>query len=302
MERPRLPEWLRNVNIHQAGTHPTRRLLRRHGLNTVCEEARCPNRGECFARRTAAFLILGDTCSRACRFCAVGHGRLAPPDPDEPRAVAALAAELGLRHVVVTSVTRDDLPDGGAGQFAATIRAVRGAIPGATVEVLVPDFQGDPEALRIVLEADPDVFNHNVETVPRLYPQVRPQADYARSLAVLRLAAEVRPGRAVKSGLMVGLGEERDEILAVLGDLRAAGCILVTIGQYLQPRRDNLPVVRYVHPTEFERYETDGLALGFAAVFAGPLVRSSYAAEELLRGLPSAGIKAAKRRSGETAI
>lgn len=286
MERQRLPEWLRNVPVTHAETHATRRLLRRHRLHSVCEEARCPNRGECFSRRTATFLILGDTCSRACGFCAVGHGRLGPPDPAEPTQIAAVAAELGLRYVVITSVTRDDLPDGGAGQFAACIGAVRERAPGATIEVLVPDFQGDAAALAAVLTAAPDVFNHNVETVPRLYPTVRPQADYRRSLEVLARARAVRPGGPVKSGLMVGLGETRDEVRTVMRDLREAGCDVLTVGQYLQPTRRNLPVAEYVHPDEFRRYEADGLALGFRAVFAGPLVRSSYAAEILYRQLP----------------
>jgi lipoic acid synthetase len=281
MERQRLPEWLRNVSVHGAATHATRRLLRRHGLNTVCEEARCPNRGECFARRTATFLILGDRCSRNCGFCAVDHRPPQPPDPGEPAEIARAAAELDLRFLVITSVTRDDLMDGGAGHFAAVIGAARAARPGLRVEVLVPDFQGDAAAVRTVLAAAPDVFNHNVETVPRLYPAVRPQADYARSLQVLRQAAGWRPALPVKSGLMVGLGEERDEVRALLRDLRAAGVGLVTIGQYLQPRRGNLPVVRYVHPDEFRRYEDDARAMGFKAVFAGPLVRSSYSAEIL---------------------
>ncbi len=283
MERPRLPEWLRNVSVHGAATHGTRQVLRRHGLNTVCEEARCPNRGECFARHTATFLILGDSCTRGCGFCAVDHRPPHPPDPAEPAAIARAAAELDLRYLVVTSVTRDDLPDGGAGHFAAVIRAARAARPGLRVEVLVPDFQGDAAAVRTVLEAAPDVFNHNVETVPRLYPAVRPRADYARSLAVLRQAADWRPAVPVKSGLMVGLGEERDEVLALLGDLRAAGVSLVTIGQYLQPRRGNLPVARYVHPDEFSAYERDAMTLGFQGAFAGPLVRSSYLAEQLFR-------------------
>jgi lipoic acid synthetase len=300
MERQRLPEWLRNVPVTHAETHATRRLLRRHRLHSVCEEARCPNRGECFSRRTATFLILGDTCSRACGFCAVGRGGLGPPDPDEPRAVAGLSAELGLRYVVVTSVTRDDLPDGGAGQFAATIQAIRERCPDATVEVLVPDFQGDAAILATVLEAGPDVFNHNVETVPRLYPVVRPQADYRRSLEVLARARAARPGAPVKSGLMVGLGETRDEVLAVMRDLRAAGCDVLTIGQYLQPTRRNLPVVEYVHPDEFRRYEADGLALGFRAVFAGPLVRSSYAAEILYRQLPARDGTTGGRGEGAT--
>jgi len=288
MERQRLPEWLRNVPVTHAETHATRRLLRRHRLHSVCEEARCPNRGECFSRRTATFLILGDTCSRACGFCAVGRGGLGPPDPDEPRAVAGLSAELGLRYVVVTSVTRDDLPDGGAGQFAATIQAIRERCPDATVEVLVPDFQGDAAALGTVLAAEPDVFNHNVETVPRLYSAVRPQADYARSLEMLARARAARPGRPVKSGLMVGLGETDEEILAVMRDMRAHGIDMLTIGQYLAPSGHHLPVRRYVHPDTFKMFEAEAYQMGFTHAAVGAMVRSSYHADQQAHGVLNA--------------
>ena len=287
MERQRLPEWLRTANVAGSGTHDVRRMLRRHHLHSVCEEARCPNRGECFSRGTATFLILGDVCSRNCGFCAVQPGAPPPPDPGEPEAVARMTAELGLRYLVITSVTRDDLPDGGAAHFADTIRAVRARTGTVRIEVLVPDFAGDPASLETVLAAGPDVFNHNVETVPRLYPRVRPKADYERSLGVIRRAAGFRPAIPVKSGLMVGLGERRDEVLAVMADLRSAGCRILTVGQYLQPSRQNLPVERYLPPEEFQDLERESLALGFEAVFAGPRVRSSYLAGSVFDGLPS---------------
>lgn len=292
MERQRLPEWLRSEKIVSEAAHPTRRLLRQHRLHSVCEEARCPNRGECFSHRTASFLILGERCTRGCAFCAVGHQPLAAPDPEEPRELALAVREMGLRFVVITSVTRDDLPDGGAGHFAACVTALREMAPEVRVEVLVPDFLGSLESLRTVLEARPDVFNHNVETVARLYPIVRPQADYARSLEMLRRARELGdPSMPVKSGLMVGLGEEREEIEAVMADLLANGCDVLTIGQYLQPTRANLPVSRYVHPEEFRAFEEKGKALGFRAVHAGPLVRSSYFAETLFESLPTDGAR-----------
>lgn len=278
----RLPPWLRGARLMDPAVHPTRSALRRHGVHTVCEEARCPNRGECFGRQTATFMILGDACTRRCGFCAVEKGRPAPPpDPDEPRAVAEAARDLGLRFVVVTSVTRDDLPDGGASRFAEVIRAVRERSPGTLVEVLVPDFAGNTGAADRVLAERPDVFNHNVETVPRLYPTVRPGADYRRSLDLLRRAAAAPGIRFVKSGLMVGLGETREETLDVMRDIRGTGCRLLTIGQYLRPTRRNLPVERYVTPEEFTGFEAEGRGMGFEAVFSGPLVRSSYLAHEV---------------------
>lgn len=263
-------------------------LLAELGLATVCEGAHCPNRNECFERGTATFMILGETCTRNCRFCAVGHGAAGPPREDEPRAVAQAAARLGLRHVVVTSVTRDDLADGGAGHFAATIRAIRAAVPEAAVEVLTPDFQGDAAAVATVVAAGPDVFNHNIETVPRLYGAVRPQADYGRSLGVLREAARV--GREIglrvhtKSGLMVGMGERKEEVWEVLGDLREAGCEIVTIGQYLAPSREHYGVVRYVEAEEFEEMAERARGMGFGAVASGAFVRSSYRAGEVFGG------------------
>lgn len=263
---------------------PVRELLRELRLHTVCQSAQCPNACECFARGTATFLILGSVCSRSCGFCAVTRGAPAPPDPDEPPRVAEAAARLGLRHVVVTSVTRDDLPDGGSGHFAATIQAIRSACA-ATIEVLTPDFQGSEACVRRVLEARPEVFNHNVETVPRLYPRVRPQAVYARSLEVLRFAAEAGRGVVAKSGLMVGLGESHAEVLAVMRSLREAGCRALTVGQYLRPSPHHLPIERFVPPEEFETYQHEAEALGFDAVAAGPFVRSSYHADALAAGL-----------------
>jgi lipoic acid synthetase len=250
-------------------------------LHTVCREARCPNRGECFSRGTAVFLILGDCCTRRCRFCAVTQGRPEGLDPDEPRRVADAAARMALDYVVVTSVTRDDLADGGAGAFAETIRLLRARIPSARIEVLIPDFQGDEAALRTVLDARPDVLNHNLETVARLYPEVRPQAIYDRSLELLTRTGSRAPGMAVKSGLMLGLGELPDEVESALRDLLDAGCQILTLGQYLQPKRDCLPVARFVPPGEFDGWREVALGMGFARVASGPLVRSSYHAEEL---------------------
>lgn len=264
--------------------HEVKVRLRRAGLHTVCEEARCPNIAECFAANTATFLILGDVCTRRCRFCAIAKGRApAPPDPDEPRRVAECAGQLGLLHVVVTSVTRDDLPDGGASHFADCVSHVRRQCPGAAVELLVPDFSGDAGSLKLVLDAKPEVLNHNVECVPRLYPQVRPQADFERSLWVLSQAA-VRRGVVAKSGLMVGLGETDREVLEVLSRLAAAGCRAVVIGQYLQPTRGHLPVSRRVEPGQFADFQRAGEDLGLV-VFAGPMVRSSYRAREIYAGL-----------------
>jgi len=274
-----LPAHLINPRRSRAEVHELKARLRRGGLHTVCESARCPNLAECFGRPTATFMILGNRCTRGCGFCAVAAGAPLAVDEREPEAVAAAAAELGLRYVVVTSVTRDDLSDGGAGQFAATVRAIRSRLPGAKVEVLVPDFGGSAAALATVLAARPAVLNHNVETVPRLYARVRPQADYGRSLTLLARAAQ-GGGSRVKSGLMVGLGEDKGEVLGVLEDLRRAGCSVVTIGQYLQPRRDRLPVARYWAPEEYEELAAAGRALGLT-VFAGPLVRSSYMAERV---------------------
>jgi lipoic acid synthetase len=289
---PRLPAWLRKPETAFVALHEIKRELRRLELHTVCESARCPNIHECFRRGTATFMILGDRCTRGCGFCAVPKARHpAPPDPNEPAHVAQMARAMNLRHVVVTSVNRDDLPDGGAGHFAETIRAIRAALPAATIEVLTPDFLGDLDAVTTVLEARPDVFNHNVETVPRLYPRVRPQARYERSLAVLEFAAR-NGGTLVKSGLMVGLGERCEEVEEVLRDLRRCGVSIVTIGQYLQPTRRNLPVAEYVPPERFEAYRETGLRLGFRAVFSGPFVRSSYMAELVAHSVLAGGGRA----------
>jgi len=275
------PPWLRVRMPSGPQYEETRRLLRNGQLHTVCQEAHCPNIFECFGRRTATFLILGDHCTRDCAFCAVKQGPLQPPDPDEPRRVAQAAAEMQLRYVVVTSVTRDDLPDGGAAHFAATIAALRKERPEVRVEVLIPDFQGDPAALAVVLAAGPDVLNHNLETVPRLYPTVRPQAQYRRSLLLLENASHQAPHIPTKSGLMLGLGESEAEIRQTLADLRSANCRLLTLGQYLQPTPRNLPVVRYVPPEEFEQWRHIALDLGFEQVAAAPFVRSSYQAGEV---------------------
>jgi len=279
--RERLPEWLKPESPKRPELDRLGRKLKGMGLHTVCQSARCPNVGECFGRGNATFMILGEVCTRDCRFCAVDHGRPSPVDPGEPRRVAEAAAMLGLGHVVITSVTRDDLGDGGAGHFAATIAAVRELLPGARVEVLVPDFGGNRAALEVVMAAGPEVLNHNVETVARLYPEVRPEADYARSLAVLGGAREMAPQSVTKSGLMVGLGEAEEEVVALLGDLRAVGVEAVTIGQYLQPTRGHFPVAEYVRPEVFDGYAGVARKMGFAAVLSGPLVRSSYHAGEM---------------------
>lgn len=282
----RLPSWLRKPLPRAGRREEVLGVLDDLKLTTVCRGAKCPNQAECHANGTATFMILGDRCSRSCGFCAVGHGCPPPPlRPDEPEAVAQAASMLGLRHVVITSVTRDDLPDGGAEAFARTIRAVRRQLPQAGIEVLTSDFQGRRESVETVLDAGPDVFNHNIETVPRLYAKVRPQAQYARSLEVLAQAAQSgRDNIATKSGLMVGLGETDDEIIAVLKDLAGVGCQRVTIGQYLSPSPAHLPVARFVEPRQFEQWRRQGIAMGFQAVMAGPFVRSSYHAGEMMDG------------------
>lgn len=263
-------------------------LLRELELHTVCEEAHCPNIGECFGRGTATFLILGDKCTRNCGFCAVGHGVPGALDAKEPERVARAAKALDLRHVVITSVTRDDMSDGGAEIYAAVIRRLRELLPGATVEVLIPDFGGNFAALQKVLNAAPDILNHNLETVERLYPSVRPQADYRRSLKLLQQAKARNPRQITKSGLMVGLGEELKEVEQALKDLRTAGVDIVTLGQYLAPSKNHLPVVRYYSPPEFERLKVTAQGLGFSHVEAAPLVRSSYRAEEQAGKMPNA--------------
>jgi lipoic acid synthetase len=288
----RHPEW---IKVRTSGTHETKKILRNHRVSTVCEEARCPNQGRCFSNSTATFMILGDKCTRNCSFCAVKSSSPLPPDIDEPERIADASLALGLKFVVITSVTRDDLPDGGAGQFAKTIQAIRQKNPEIKIEVLTPDFKGDINALRTVLDAEPDVFNHNVETVPRLYPAVRPQvesthrgrfvprfrADYINSLNVLKSAKALYPDIKTKSGFMLGLGEKEQEVFSIMKDLKDAGCDFLTIGQYLRPRKENLPVVEYIRPEVFEQYRIEGLEMGFKAVASSPLTRSSMNAEEM---------------------
>lgn len=275
------PEWLK-VRLNTTGEYEeVRAMMRRLSLVTVCEEARCPNIHECWAReRTATFMLMGEICTRHCGFCAVGKGRPGGLDPEEPARVAEAARELGLSHAVVTSVNRDDLPDGGAAHFAATIQAIRERNPSCTVEVLIPDFQGNWAALEIVLAAGPEILNHNVETVPRLYKRVRPDAVYSQSLELLSRARSYRDARHLstrtKSGLMVGLGETVEELIAALSELRASGCDIATVGQYLQPYERRLPVERYYTPAEFDSIRERAEAMGFQRVESGPLVRSSY--------------------------
>ena len=283
--QPRLPEWLRNGRTHFPSVQALKTDLRRLNLHTVCESARCPNIHECFHRGAATFMILGNLCTRGCGFCSVPKGspekREFVLDALEPANVARMAEQMRLRYVVITSVNRDDLPDGGSHHFAQTVREVRTALPNARIEVLTPDFCGDLDAVARVLDARPDVFNHNMETISRLYRRVRPQANYRQSLDVLRFAKRHRPDVLTKSGLMVGLGEAPDEVEQLLRDLRGADADVATIGQYLQPTRRNLRVAEYVTPAQFQAYERYGLALGFKHVFSGPLVRSSYMADRV---------------------
>ena len=280
---PRLPGFLRKPVTNFESVQLLKNDLRRLKLHTVCESARCPNIHECFHRGAATFMILGNLCTRGCAFCAVPKGSPAKRefalDPDEPASVARMAQQMDLRYVVITSVNRDDLEDGGSRHFAETVRRVREALPQARVEVLTPDFCGDREAVARVLDAGPQVFNHNLETVGRLYRRVRPQANYRQSLEVLAFARKYRPDVLTKSGLMAGLGETEEEVQVVLRDLRDAGTEVVTIGQYLQPTRRNMEVAEYVPPERYERWKEYGLAIGFRMVFAGPFVRSSYMAE-----------------------
>ncbi len=281
---PRKPSWLRMKRQGGADYNDVKRLLRTSSLNTVCESANCPNRGECFNSRTATFMLLGEICTRHCTFCNIPGGRVAPIDPDEPRRVAEAVRELALKFAVVTSVNRDDLPDGGAAHFASTIRQIRRLNPGCGVEVLIPDFCGDPLALDTVLRAAPEVLNHNLETVPRLYKAMRPQADYQRSLLVLRRARQFADSSGlpikVKTGIMVGVGETLDEVVDLMRDAHEAGTQILTVGQYLQPTARHHQVVRYVEPTEFDEIARLGRELGLEWVESGPMVRSSYHARE----------------------
>jgi lipoyl synthase len=277
---PRLPEWLRKSRTHPESVHNLKAELRKKHLHTVCESARCPNMHECFHRGAATFMILGNLCTRGCGFCSVPKAKHPGAlDPEEPENVARMAAEMRLRYVVITGVNRDDLNDGGSEHFAETVRGVRSALPDARVEVLTPDFCGDLDAVARVLDARPHVFNHNMETVPRLYKTVRPQANYVQSLDVLRFAKQYRPESLTKSGAMVGLGESSHEVEQLLRDLRDAETDVATLGQYLQPTRRNLRVAEYVTPDQFEKYRDYGLTIGFKMVYSGPLVRSSYMAD-----------------------
>lgn len=278
------PQWLK-VRYNQQAVTEVAELLRDLKLNTVCKEANCPNLGECYRKHTATFMILGSVCTRNCRFCNVATGRPQPADPDEPMHVAEAAKKLGLRHVVLTCPTRDDLPDGGAEQFAKTIRAIRALCPGVTIETLISDMQGDTAALDIVIAAHPEVLNHNVETVEQLQSAVRSKATYARSLQVLRYCKQKDPTLLTKTGFMVGLGETDEQIERLMDDVLAAGCDILTIGQYLQPSAQHYPLARYVTPEEFARYKQLALNKGFRHVASAPLARSSYKAWEALEGV-----------------
>ena len=276
--RPRLPPWFK-VKLNTGPDYQDlRATLDRLGLHTICEEARCPNQWECWNNRTATFLILGDICTRRCRYCSVATGKPLPVDRTEPARVAQAVRAMGLRHAVITSVNRDELEDGGASVFAETIRQIRRLMPACAVEVLIPDFEGNEAALRTVVAEQPEILNHNIETVKRLFPSIRPQGKYDRSIELLERAKQM--GMITKSGLIVGMGEAEDEIREVMRDLRSAGCDILTIGQYLQPTRQHLPVTRFYHPAEFAAFKDEGLAFGFHRVESGPLVRSSYHAEQ----------------------
>lgn len=276
------PEWLKVRVRSTREAAEVREMLKHLSLHTVCEEAACPNIMECFGRRTATFMILGRICTRNCTFCNVTKGVVDPVDPEEPIHVAEAAAALKLKHVVVTSVTRDDLPDGGAGHFARVIKEIKRKSPDMTVEVLIPDFKGSRDSLAVVVEAKPEILNHNVETVPRLYPEVRPMAVYKRSLELLSNVKSMDPDMITKSGIMLGLGEKEHEVVEVMKDLRDVGCEVLTIGQYLAPTREHHPVVEYVPPETFARFKEIGEQLGFRYVASSPLVRSSYMAEQVL--------------------
>mgnify|MGYP001144074874 CR=1 FL=1 len=278
----RKPEWLKKKLPNKGRMDSMQNMVKHLRLHTVCEEAHCPNVGECFGNKTATFMILGETCTRGCRFCAVGKGQALPPDPQEPLHLAEAVKELDLRHAVITSVTRDDLPDGGAAHFANTIEAVRKLNPNTTIEVLIPDFQGNEQALHTVLDAKPEILNHNIETVPSLYAKVRPGADFERSLLLLKRVKEYDSTILSKTGIMVGLGETTGEMTEVMKRLVDVKCDIFTVGQYLQPSADHLPVEEYVTPEQFEAYGKEGLSLGLAFVESGPFIRSSYNAARAL--------------------
>jgi len=278
----RKPEWLRIDLKTGRSLDYVNNILKEFSLNTVCQEAKCPNRMECFSKKTATFMILGSECSRGCKFCNVSHGELEKIDENEPENVAKATVELGLKHVVITSVTRDDLPDGGAQHFSKVINEIKKKDPKIIIEVLIPDLQGNQTALKKIIDAKPHVINHNMETVPRLYENVRPQAIYKRSLKVLENVKKIDPSIHTKSGIMVGLGEREDEVLDLLKDLRKVGCDYLTIGQYLAPSKEHYPIEEYVHPDIFKKYKDEGLSMGFSFVASDPLVRSSYNAAEML--------------------
>lgn len=278
----RLPSWFK-VSYNEEAVKNMAAVMDSLSLNTVCKEADCPNMGECYKRKTAAFMILGSRCTRHCRFCNVSHGAAALPDPLEPEHLAEAVEKLGLKHAVITCVTRDDLEDYGAGQFARTISEIRKRTPETTVEVLISDFGGKRENLDIVIEAHPDIFNHNVETVPQLYEQIRPEAEYERSLFVLEYAKEKASDILTKTGIMVGMGEEKEQVIRVMEDVKKAGCDIFTIGQYMQPTKFHYPMKEFVHPDVFEEYASVGKKIGIPFVFAGPKVRSSYHAGEVFQ-------------------
>ncbi len=282
MTMERKPEWLRIDMSKGRSLDYVENMLKKYSLSTVCEEANCPNRMECYSRKTATFMILGKECSRNCRFCNVSHGTLEEVDPKEPENLASAAVEMGLKHVVVTTVTRDDLPDGGAGHFAKVVNAIRAKDSSITIELLISDLQGQQEALKTVVDSKPEIINHNVETVPRLYKEIRPMAIYERSLDVLRQVKEMDDMILTKSGMMVGLGEKEEEVIEVMKDLRDVGCDFLTLGQYLRPSEKHYPVMEYVSPETFERYRIKAEELGFKFIASGPFVRSSYKAADAL--------------------
>lgn len=282
-----LPVWLTKRVPSPDIVREVEGMMRTAHLNTVCESARCPNLGECWSKKTATFMILGDVCTRSCGFCAIKVGKPTHTDPEEPMRVAEIARSMGLKHIVVTSVARDELADEGAGQFAATIRALRQEIPYAIVEVLTPDFKGKRWCIKMVVDALPDIYNHNIETVERLSPEVRPQAKYSRTLELLQSVQRLDPRIYTKSGIMLGLGESKDEVLQTLRDLRAVGVSAVTIGQYLRPTMKHLPVKEYIHPDQFAEYERIGMEMGFLFVASGPFIRSSYNAIEFSKRILS---------------
>lgn len=278
----RKPSWIRSSLPQGGKAERIKKTLRGCNLHTVCEEAKCPNLGECFSKGTATFMILGDICTRNCSFCAVRKGTPLPPDDEEPIKIAQAVREFNLNYVVITSVTRDDLEDGGAGLFAKTVEEIKRIESVKGIEILIPDFKGSEKALRRVVDSSPTVINHNLETVRRLYPEVRPMADYDRSLWVLRRIKELNPRVITKSGIMVGLGEKKEEVIALMKDLRDVDCDIITLGQYLQPTKANIPIERFVTPKEFKEFEEIAYSLGFKLAFSNPLVRSSYKAEEVL--------------------